>query len=87
VQCDVRQSDAYKNRMDGLAKLVRQQKLDCFWLFCVNDPLNWSLKNNNLVLWLILKVTEHIWDLNWQKLTAETGLLNIQVGLKRHNKV
>ncbi len=39
VQCDVRQSDAYKNWTDGLAKSVGQQKSDRFWLFDVNDPL------------------------------------------------
>ncbi len=39
VQCDVRQSDAYKNLTDSLAKLVRLQKSDWFWLFHVNDPL------------------------------------------------
>jgi hypothetical protein len=39
VQCDVRQSDAYKNQTDGLAKLAGQQKSDQFWLFRVNDPL------------------------------------------------
>jgi len=39
VQCDVCQSDAYKNQMDSLAKLVGQQKLDRLWLFHVNDPL------------------------------------------------
>ncbi len=39
VQCYVCQSDAYKNQMDSLAKLVGQQKLDRLWLFHVNDPL------------------------------------------------
>jgi hypothetical protein len=39
VQCDVRQSDAYKNQTDGLAKSVGQQKSDRFGLFHVNDPL------------------------------------------------
>ncbi len=39
VQCDVCQSDAYKNWTDGLAKSIRQQKSDWFWLFRVNDPL------------------------------------------------
>jgi hypothetical protein len=39
VQCDVRLSDAYKNQTDCLAKLVGQQKLGRFWLFCVNYPL------------------------------------------------
>ncbi len=42
VQCDVCQSEAYKNWTDGLAKSVRQQKSDQFWLFHVNDPLLWS---------------------------------------------
>jgi len=44
VQCDVRRSDAHKNRMESLAKSVRQQKLDWFWLFPVNDPL-WNIKS------------------------------------------
>ncbi len=38
VQCDVCQSDAYKNWTDGLAKSVSQQKSDRFGLFHVNDP-------------------------------------------------
>jgi hypothetical protein len=39
VQCDVCQSDAYKNQTDGLAKLVEQKKSDQFWLFRVNEAL------------------------------------------------
>ncbi len=48
VQCDYGQSDDYKNRTDGLAKSVRQQKLDQFWLFHVNKAL---LSKCNFIIW------------------------------------
>ncbi len=44
MQCDVRQSDAYKNQMDRLTRSVGQQKPNQFWLFRVDDPLE-SLNN------------------------------------------
>ncbi len=45
VQRDVCQSDALKNRTDGLAKLVGQPKLDWFWLLHVNNPKKFTWRH------------------------------------------